>query len=134
MTIYLFDTSIWLDYYEKRGAKSEQAFRLLLKIIDEDSIIVYSDLHVRELKGLGYSFDEISNIFKIAKPNNIRRAHISREQIHEATRLASLKKIPKKDALHAIIARDNEAIMVATDKHFGLLSHIVKTKRPEELY
>jgi len=134
MIFYYFDTSIWLDYYEKRGENGERAFKLILNAIKEDSVIVYSDLHVRELKGLGYSFDEINNIFRIVKPDNIRRVHISREQIKESVKIASSNEIPKRDALHAILARDSEAVLVATDLHFAKIPHVVKSKRPEELY
>lgn len=133
MTLYYLDTSIWLDYYEKRGINGKHARNLIMKIITEDSIILYSDLHIKELKGLGYGVDEIGAIFKIGKPNSLRRVHISREQIIEAARLAAWKKVPERDALHAILARDNESIMVATDKHFLQLSTVVNMQSPEEL-
>ncbi len=131
---YYLDTSIWLDYYEKRGQNGENALCLLLKIIKSKEVVLVSDLHITELKGLGYTIDEIHNIFRIVKPNNVRRVHIGKEQINEARHLALSKEIPKRDALHAILARDNEALMVATDKHFEKLLDVVETKRPEELY
>ena len=48
-------------------------------------------------------------------------------------KIASQKNIPKKDILHALIARDNNAIMIATDKHFEKLIDIVEVKKPKEL-
>jgi len=133
MAIYNFDTSIWLDYYEKRGKDGGYALDLILKIVDENSIIIYSDLHIKELKHLGYNIDEINAIFKIVKPNNIRRVHISKEQKEEAKHIAKQKGVPKGDALHAIIAKDNMALMVSKDQDFEKLRHIVGTKKPEEL-
>jgi len=134
MKFYYFDTSIWLDYYEKRGKNGEHAFNLILKIIEEDSAIIYSDLHIRELKGLGYSIEQINDVFRIVKPDNIRRVHISRELEDKARELATQRKIPVRDAIHALTARYNQAIMVATDKHFHEVRHVIEAKNPEELY
>lgn len=133
MAIYYFDTSIWLDYYEKRGKNGEHAFNLILKIIEEDSIIIYSDLHIRELKGLSYNAEQINDILRIVKSNNLRRVHIDREQDKEAAQLCHQKQVPKGDVLHAILARDNNAIMVSRDQHFERLKHIIEIKKPEEL-
>ena len=41
--------------------------------------------------------------------------------------------IPFGDALHAVLARDNNAILVARDHHFEEIQHIIKAKKPEEL-
>lgn len=134
MAIYNLDTSIWLDYYEKRGKNGMDAFKLILKIIEDKSIVIYSDLHIKELKDIGYNIEEINVLLRIVKPNNLRKAHISREQREEATLLSYNRDIPRGDALHTILARDNNAIMVSRDIHFQRLLDIVKTKRPEELF
>ncbi len=134
MAIYNLDTSIWLDYYEKRDKNGRNAFKLILKIIEDKSIVIYSDIHIKELKNIGYSIDEINALLRIVKPDNIRRVHIGREQREEATLLAYNRGIPRGDALHAILARDNNAIMVSRDIDFQRLLDIVKTKRPEELF
>lgn len=131
---YYLDTSIWLDYYEKREKNGLIALNLINKIVNDDSIIIYSDLHIKELKGLGFSFEEINQIIKIAKPKNVKLVHINREQLNEANKLAYSYAVPKRDALHAILARDNEAILVATDRHFRKLLHIVQFKTPEKIY
>ena len=52
---FYFDTSIWIDIYEKRGYNGEVAKKLMEKVIKEDSVIVYSDLVVKEFKRIGYS-------------------------------------------------------------------------------
>ncbi len=104
---FYLDTSIWLDFYEKRGENGENALKLIEKLVNENKIILYSDIIIRELKKLGYSQYEIYEIFRIAKPNNIKKVHVYKEQTDEAEPIALKKKIPKRDVLHAILARDN---------------------------
>ena len=129
---FYFDTSIWLDFHEKRGRNGELALKLLTKIIEDDLKIAYSDLNVKEFKNLGYTKDEINSILSIAKPNNIKHIHIYREQIEEAKKLAKQRDVPKKDVLHAILARDNRLQLIATDLHFEQLRNITTAKKPED--
>jgi len=42
-------------------------------------------------------------------------------------------KIPFGDALHTILAKDNEAILVTRDHHFDVVEGIVKIRKPEDL-
>lgn len=132
MVAYNLDTSILLDAYEKRGQNGEEAFKLILKLIEENAIIILSDIHIKELKDLSYSLDEINSIFRMFKLGNIKRVHITRNQFKEAKKLAFQKNIPKGDVLHAILSRDNGAIMISRNKHFKILSFI-DVKTPKEL-
>lgn len=132
MTTYLLDTSIWLDYYEKRGRNGKIAEKLIRKIIEKD-FLCFSDLHIKELKHLGYSIEKIASIFRIAKPDHSLRVYVNKEQIAEMRKLSEQRNVPKGDALHAILARDNDAILIATDKHFDRLRDISDAKAPEEL-
>lgn len=129
---FYFDTSIWLDLYENRGRNGILAFELFAKIIEDNSKIVYSDLNVKELKNLSYSAEEINQILSIAKPDNIKHVHIYKDQMEEAKRLSVQRNIPKKDALHAILARDNDAQLIATDPHFEKLRDIIIPNKPED--
>lgn len=129
---FYFDTSIWIDFHEKRGENGEVAKKLFRKIIEKDNIISYSELIVAELKRLGYTKDEINVILAIAKPDNLRRVHIYQEQIDEARRLAKQRNVPKADALHAILCRDNDAQLISRDKDYEKLKHITKAKLPED--
>ena len=54
-------------------------------------------------------------------------------EIKRAKDLALKRDIPKGDALHALIARDNNSILVSLDNHFQLLKDIAKIKKPQEL-
>ena len=131
MQKYYLDTSILLDAYENRNEVILQ--KLILKLIEEKCIILLSDLHIKELKSLGYDFDEINSIFRIFKIFDIKRIHITKTQIEESNQLALQIDIPKKDILHAIIAKDNEAILIAADRHFEKLNKIIGVKKPHEL-
>lgn len=129
---FYFDASIWLDIYEKRGYNGEVAKKLFRKIIEEGDIIVYSDLIVAELKRLGYTKNEIDVLLAIAKPDNLRRVHIHKEQIDEARKVAKQRNVPEADALHAILCKDNETQLISRDWDYEKLKHITKAKLPED--
>jgi len=129
---FYFDTSIWLDFYEKRGDNRKAAFNLINKIIVNNKVILYSDIIVRELKKLKYNQDEIYEIFKVAKPDNIKKVHLYKEYIFEANKISSTKNIPMADALHAISTRENNAQLISRDKDFEKLRNITIPKLPED--
>lgn len=133
MERYYLDTSIWLDYYEKRGRNGEAALKLIDKTVEENGIIGYSDLNLLELKGLGYSPMQINEIFRAAKPKNSMILHITSGQIEEAKRIAKARKVPRKDALHAILCRDYDFQLIARDMHFEKLKDVAYAKKPEEI-
>nr|MBI4156509.1 type II toxin-antitoxin system VapC family toxin [Candidatus Woesearchaeota archaeon] len=133
MKRFYLDTSIWLDFFEKRGKYGKLALKLIRKIIQDNSIILYSDSVINELKRLGYGYDQIEKIFSIAKPNNIIKIHIFSIEMEEAKNLAFKRNIPRGDALNAILSRDNYAQLVARDYHYRKLKDISITKAPEEL-
>jgi predicted nucleic acid-binding protein len=126
------DTSIWLDYFEKRGDNGWAAIRMLKGLVRNNAIIGYSDVILLELKHLGYSKQEIYSILKILTPKNSRRIHIGKGQIEEAKRMAKARNIPKKDALHAILCRDDDFEFVTRDRHFRAISDVVSVKIPED--
>ncbi len=132
MAVYYLDTSILLDCYEKRGRNGEAALRLVMKIINTGSVVLYSDLHIQELKKLGYLAGEVNEIFSILKPCCLRRVHTSSFQKDEARKTAVHYGVPRGDALHAILARDNGAVVVSRDPHFNSLRGIAETRIPEE--
>jgi len=131
---YYLDTCIWLDFYEQRGENGEYALKLILKLLANDDLVIYSDLHLREFKRLGYSLEEINNLFKILKPGHIRRVHIHPESIAKARTLCLQRRVPWGDALHALLAQRNIALMVSRDNDFEKLRDVCETKKPEEIY
>lgn len=132
---YYLDTSIWLDFFECRDEpnlpKGEWAYELLKKITRTDAKVVYSDHNLFELRLVGYSSYEISDMFKPLRLILIFVGSTEKER-RKARDLASKRKIPKGDALHALIARDNKAILITLDKHFKEILDIIKPKRPQD--
>jgi len=118
---FYFDTSIWLDFFEDRDEpnlpKGRWAHELINKIIKSDSKILYSDNNIFELKVAGYSTYEIEAILIKLKPILIF-VESTEKEVGKAKDIALRRNIPKRDALHALIARDNRAKLVSLDQHF----------------
>jgi predicted nucleic acid-binding protein len=135
MVKYYFDTSIWLDFFENRNEpnfpKGKWARKLIDKIIKEDSKIIISDNIIYELKVLGNSQYEINDMFKPFKQIFIF-TESTKKQLGKSKDLSFKRKIPKRDALHALIARDNKAILITLDEHFRKISDIIKPKKPKD--
>ena len=135
MKFYL-DTSIWLDFLENRNEpnfpKGDLAKELISKIINENGKIILSKAVKNELITLGYSKYNLEILFNLFR-NNIIEIHTNKKQYGKAKDLKNKRKVPFFDALHAVLARDNKAIMVTRDKHFNELLDITKYKKPEEI-
>jgi predicted nucleic acid-binding protein len=135
MKKYYIDTAIWRDLHENRQDKfrplGEWAFQFIKKIIEKKDVVLYSELVVDELSK-DYNEQEIKQIFEIvASTNLLNYVYINNNQIAEAKKLAKI--IPFADALHAILARDNNAILITRDRHFESLYGFVEIHKPEEL-
>ncbi len=132
MVNFYLDTSIWLDVYEKRGRNGELAVEFLTKIINEESVVFFSNIIISELKHLWYSKETIIDIIKILPYDGVRKIEISRNQMGEAKRVAVSKGIPKKDVLHAVLCRDNDVQLISRDAHFNSIKYITIAKLPED--
>ena len=133
---YYIDSCIWRDYFDDRSDKfrplGEWAFRLINKIIKENNVFLFSDQIMRELKQ-HYSVEKLNGFFEIIPSSLIICVESNRKQAKEALLLAKEFDIPFGDAIHAVIARDNNAILVTRDHHFENLTKIVAVRKPEEL-
>lgn len=133
---YYFDTSIWLDFLEKRDEpnmpKGEWATRLVEKIIRERDKIIFSDVNMMELRGAGYSDFDMEDILD-ELDDIIIKVEASEKEIGRSKDLASKKGIPRGDALHALIARDNNSVLVTLDHDFKELTDIIKPYRTNDL-
>jgi len=134
---FYLDSSIWRDYCENREDRfrplGEWALRLINKTIENKDIIIYSDFVIEELK-IKYSEEEIKKIFEVIdKRNLLLKVDISESQAKEAAILCKKRKVAFGDALHSILARDNNAIMITRDRHFEELQDMVEIKKPEDL-
>ena len=133
---YYLDTSIWLDFFENRNEpnlpKGDWAHKLLDKITENNDKVIYSDNNIYELNIIGYSTHELNNILQPLKPILIF-VESTEKQINKAKDLSLKRNIPKRDALHALIARDNKSILVTLDRHFQKIRDILKPKKPQDL-
>jgi predicted nucleic acid-binding protein len=138
MAKYYFDSCIWKDHYENRfgpGGRplGDYATRLFMKVMKNRDTLLFSELVVEELK-LRHDKVEIDRFFNIISLLGILKlVDITKEERMEAKLIAAERGVPFHDALHAIIARDNDAIIVTQDRHFNELVEVVVAKRPEEL-
>lgn len=133
---YYVDTSIWMDLLEDRkGFNGEPlgdyALKLFTMIKAKNHRLVLSDLLIRELES-NYSIEEINGMV-LPFRKIIEKVFVTKEQRDEAKKIAGERDLPPGDVLHAILARDNNFMMVTRDKHFRELGDITKPYKPEEL-
>ena len=133
---YIIDTSIWVDLYEDRKGYNNEplgdyAFKLLVKIKANEKVIVLTDFLIKELETL-YSVTEINGMFNPFE-KIIKKIIATEKQREEAKKISKERGVPAGDALHAIVARDNDLILVTRDRHFRKLEDISKHYKPEEL-
>lgn len=134
---YYFDTQIWIDHYLKRGPDGmygDYALKLIFKAIAHDSKIIFSNFNEREMKAIGLSVVEIHSLLSMIKPDHIKHVSVTKVQFEEARRIAKQRDVPLGDAIHAILARDYEAILVTRDeKDFRKLKDITRYKEPADV-
>jgi predicted nucleic acid-binding protein len=133
---YYIDTSIWMDLLEDRkGFNNEPlgnfALKLFALIKAKKATLVISDILIRELEGY-YSLEEINGMMFPFK-KIIKKVIATKEQRIEARKIAEERDLPPGDCLHAIIARDNNFILVTRDKDFKQLEDITSHHKPEEI-
>ena len=133
---FYLDTAIWIDFYEDRkGYYNEPiglfAFQLLALIKSKNHKIAISDLSLRELE-TKYSREQVVGIIRPFE-NIIEKVTVSKEEKEEAKKIAKERNLPRGDVLHAIIARDNDLILITRDNHFRKICDISKHYKPEEI-
>lgn len=132
---YYIDTNIWLDFLEDRkGFKNEPlgiyAWKLFLKIKESNGKILISDfLSIEMIKHVKISkYNFLMEFLKKA----IIKIETSKNSFEKSVILSDEINIPSGDALHVILAIENNAILVSRDKHFKKIKEI-DVYRPEEL-
>ena len=134
---YYIDTAIWRDLHENRTDRfrpiGEWAFELIKKIIEKREEVLYSELIITELSK-DFTKEDIEEIFSsVSKEGIMKRVETTESQIREANILRRKLKIPFGDIVHAIVTRDNNAVLVTRDHHFEALTDIAVIKKPEDL-
>jgi len=138
MTRYYVDTNIWLDLLESRSSSlkpfGEFAFQFFKKCLDRKNCVLYSQIVLDELT-LRHSLEDVEkHCFGLFQRTNLLEFVPAAEwQKNEAVRIALSRGVSKSDAVHAILARDNNAVVITRDKHFNLLQDIAKSLTPEEV-
>ena len=133
---YYIDTSIWIDLYEDRiGYNGEPLGRYALRLFSTIRVkkikLFISDLLITELES-NYSIAEIRGMV-LPFEKIICQIYSNREQCKEAIRIVVERNVPYGDALHAIIARDNNLKLITRDKHFIQLLDVSEPYKPEEI-
>lgn len=139
MQKFYLDTCIWRDFYEDRFSRSgkplgKYATELFMNIIKNKDKILFSESIIFELRR-DYSIEEIKNMLSLLFFDGILiRIDITPEETAEARLLSEKRGLPFIDCLHAVQAKNHNAIMVSQDEHFiKNLSDITKTVKPEQL-
>lgn len=133
--LFYFDTSIWLDLFENRNEpnlpKGNWTKELIKNIIKNGDKIMVSEAIKNELLSMRYSKYDIENKFFSLK-HIIKSVYSTKKQFGKARDLSKKRNVPLLDALHALIARDNHAILITLDQHFNILLDIIKPKKPQD--
>lgn len=118
---YYIDTCVWIDFVEDRTNND-----FLAKCIENEDIILYSYPLEKEL--LNY-MSKIKIIYSLLLSKElIEYVDVTNEDKSEAFNLSKDRTIPFSDALHAVLSRNNDAILVSRDKHFLKLKDICRMK------
>ncbi|MFH1256103.1 MAG: PIN domain-containing protein [Candidatus Diapherotrites archaeon] len=135
---FYLDTAIWRDYFEDRSdglrPLGEFAFQFFRKCLESGAELLVSDTVIGELEA-GLSKEQVREIFHPFE-EIIRKVAANALQVSEARKewLKRGKIAPFKDVLHASLARDNNAVLVARDRHFfDFLESLVEVKKPEDI-
>jgi hypothetical protein len=133
---FYIDSSIWMDIYEDRRGYFDEPFaqfglHLLESILAKKDTLIITDTLIDELK-FYYSPEELNGMFAPFQALT-EKIFATKEQKDEAEKLAYERKVPRGDALHAVLSRDHNLVLVARDKHFLDLEDISEHHKPEEL-
>jgi predicted nucleic acid-binding protein len=132
---YYIDTCIWIDYLQNRSDRyrplGDWALMFLKKVIGQEDMILYSKLVEKELckADLLEKFNQIEFIPK----RLLEKVWITDENIRNGFLISKKLELPPNDVIHALTAKDNNAVLVTRDKHFLELLKFVSVEKPENL-
>ncbi|MBW3015549.1 PIN domain-containing protein [Candidatus Woesearchaeota archaeon] len=136
---YYLDTCIWRDHYENREGPGGRplgsyATKLFTQIMKKRDIIVFSSHIIYEMKK-AFAPEEVEDMFKILDLMKIlQRVEVSKSDWEEARKLATERDVSRSDALHAVLARNNNAILITQNmKDFEKFNDFITIKRPEDI-
>jgi predicted nucleic acid-binding protein len=105
---------------------------IIMRIVEEGDIVLYSNVVEFELSCF-YTKDIVKDIFSLVQSQSLKKVTIQEKRTKEAILLSKKRGIPYGDAMHAVLARDNDAILVTRDKDFTKLQDVSSHQLPEDL-
>ncbi len=133
---FYLDTSIWRDYFEDRTDSIRPLGELVASFLQECRArgckILYSDLILRELSNV-FSLEQIRNFFSAFEDNLVQVKPSVVQRLEGESIARERPETHSADALHAVMARDHQAVLVARDHGFECLRDLVEVRKPEEV-
>lgn len=132
------DTNIFLDFWLDRKTKIAPAGLFAEKMFEDLTeckyFLVTSNYIMMEIKENINFFEEVRDLFEtLRSAEKIKVIKIKQGMIDKAKKIASKKDVPIHDAIHAIVAKSEGAILVTRDKHFQNIADFITVLKPEEL-
>jgi len=133
---FYIDTNIWVDWFEDRKGFHEEllgeyAEKLFTIIREQRHIIIVTNLILFELES-DFSMDEINGMMRSFK-EQIQHVQIGKDINNRAKVISNERNIPKGDVIHALVAKEQNALLITRDMHYYKLLDIINFYRPEEL-
>ncbi|MFA5797801.1 MAG: PIN domain-containing protein [Candidatus Woesearchaeota archaeon] len=116
---YYIDTCVWIDFIEGRTN-----IDLFTECILEDHTVILSYPLQKELGKYVHSEQLTMILALLSAKELIERVDVFEHDKKEALHLSAQRNIPFADALHAVLARNNDALLITRDKHFLKLRDI----------
>ena len=141
MKIYL-DSNIFLNVWFEEMVKFGEIFysskKLFDEIIDCKFNLVVSELTIQELSSRtelpkDLIFEEFLKIYQLLKKLEIVK--ITKKVADDAIYFGSSYGVHSADALHAMMAKSNDCILITRDRElrYAALKYGIDVKRPEEI-
>jgi predicted nucleic acid-binding protein len=134
---FYLDTCIWRDLLEDRKSGysflGENAFQFLKNCREFGCRVLCSDLVLDEL-GAYFTEEEVSSMLEPFLDLIEFVDYTKEETIQVRLVVNKISGVHFADVLHALVSRDNNAVIITRDKHFDLLSDIVTVLKPEEVH
>jgi predicted nucleic acid-binding protein len=136
---YYIDTCVWRDHYENRHGPGgrplgDYATALFTKIMKDKDTIIFSEHIIYELTK-AFASEDIEEMFHILFLMNIlKKIEVTKGDWDEAKKMAHERDVSPSDSLHAVLARNNGAILITQNiRDFDKFTDMIVVKRPEDV-
>ena len=122
------DSNVFLDYCWNRQSGmrplGEFACQFITRALQCEFVVLITEDVVEEVsRAMRTSPSEMRKrvLAQLSAAGKLKEIRYTPAEEREARQVASKYAIPRADALHAVVARDNGAILVTSDKHLLML-------------